>query len=99
MQPPNMRSTFVRFSKGAKVRETMPMSNIFSDEAPRGSGTHGWAIRDHRYKLVEVVGERQMLFDLELDPFEQKNLLLSHDTIDMKNKASELRAAFKDLRG
>jgi arylsulfatase A-like enzyme len=71
----------------------------FSNAAPRGTGTLGWAIRDERYKLVEVDGEPQMLFDLELDPFEENDLLSTPGSDDMAKKASELRRAAKETRG
>jgi len=70
----------------------------FSNEAPRGSGTHGFAIRDDRYKLVEVDGQSQMLFDLQSDPFEQRDLLAADQAAGIKDRVTNLENALNELR-
>ncbi len=70
----------------------------FSEEAPRGSGSLGWAVRDDRYKLVKVDGEAEMLFDIWSDPFEQKDLLSSTDGIEIKSRQSKLKSIAEGLR-
>jgi len=70
----------------------------FSQSAPRGSGTLGWALRDDRYKLVAVEGQEQMLFDLEKDPFERRDLLADGGSADLKARVAELQTVVDELR-
>lgn len=62
----------------------------FSNQAPRGRGTLGWAVRDDRYKLVAVEGRDAMLFDLNADPFEVEDLLAGGGSGDAREKMMEL---------
>ena len=70
----------------------------FSEEAPKGLGSLGWAIRDDRYKLVKVDGEAEMLFDIWKDPFEQQDLLSSIDDVAIRNRQSKLKAMAEGLK-
>ncbi len=70
----------------------------FSNQAPRGRGTLGWAIRNHRYKLVVVDGLEPMLFDLETDPFETDDLLAGGGSDKAVQEARELLQAADALR-
>jgi len=44
---------------------------------PNGGAKSGWAIRDHRYKLIQLDGLPAELYDLQTDPSEQFDLLVS----------------------
>ena len=62
------------FTGGKNKREFVYVEH-FADSAPKGKGSHGWAIRDERYKLVAQKGKAKALFDLQTDPFEKQDLL------------------------
>ncbi|MEM7462724.1 MAG: sulfatase-like hydrolase/transferase [Pseudomonadota bacterium] len=71
----------------------------FSDVPPRRENSHGWAIRDERFKLVSIDGLDEMLFDLEIDPFEEIDLLESGPTAEYKEVAAKLKDAYRKIRG
>ncbi len=68
----------------------------FSQAEPRGAGRLGWAIRDARYKLLQLDGQDPLLFDLQGDPQEQTNLL-DGSMPGMQRIADELGAAKEAL--
>jgi arylsulfatase A-like enzyme len=58
---------------------------------------NGWAIRDERFKLVEL-GSGRRLFDLIEDPFEMRDLLDSDPTPNVQGIAASLARAAETLR-
>jgi len=68
----------------------------FSQAEPRGAGRLGWAIRDARYKLLQLDGRDPLLFDLQSDPAEETNLLDGR-LPGMQRIADELASAKNDL--
>lgn len=54
------------------------------------------AIRDARYKLM-IVGQKRLLFDLELDPYEQTNLLDAPLSYDQQLAYDRLQAELEAL--
>lgn len=83
---------------GQEGARTYAFVEHFSGEAPRGEGTLGWAIRDDRYKLVNVDDEAQMLFDLWSDPFEQRDLLSSNGAAELRARLSKLQLIVDELK-
>lgn len=69
----------------------------FSDEAPRGLGSLGRAIRDVRYKLVEADGSAPTLFDLKSDPFETNDLLSGGGSPANQEIALDLISAMEEI--
>ncbi|MEM7761595.1 MAG: sulfatase-like hydrolase/transferase [Cyanobacteria bacterium P01_A01_bin.40] len=70
----------------------------FSGEPAKRRESFGWAIRDARYKLVQVDGQEPMLFDLEADPFEKTDLLAGNPSEAIHTKANELLAAYQEIK-
>lgn len=70
----------------------------FSDQAPRGKGSLGQAIRDARYKLVAEEGRAPALFDLKADPFEQTDLLANGGSITDQSIAAGLISAMDEIK-
>ena len=70
------------------LRHDVVMSEFHANGMPAGF----FALRSERYKFVECVGERPMLFDLQEDPQEL------HDLILERPDAPEVSAMVKDFR-
>jgi arylsulfatase B len=67
--------------------------------APNGMGP--WeeqevAIRDHRYKLIVTNGKPGQMFDLQEDPFEQRNLLVGEPAPELVRQFKRLKYALPD---
>jgi len=82
---------------GGKNERKFVYVEHFANSAPKGKGSHGWAIRDSRYKLVAQKGKAKALFDLENDPFETKNLL-QQDVKEAKAVALKLEKFKENLK-
>ena len=67
------------------------------DAAGRRAAASGWAIRDDRYKLIELQTSGRQLYDLVNDPWETRDLLLT-PTADALAKAESLAAVALTLR-
>ena len=70
------RSLFETFNKQSADRP------IFAEYHATGSEAGAFMLRDQNMKLIYHVGMRPQLFDLEADPFEQKDLTTNTDCLD-----------------
>ena len=70
----------------------------FSEQPARRAGLHGWAIRDKRHKLVVLDDDQPMLFDLQSDPFEERDLLAGTGSTQVKGIADALEKVANELR-
>ena len=70
----------------------------FSDQPARRPGLYGWAIRDQRHKLVVLEDDQPMLFDLQEDPFEERNLLSGDVSAATRSIADRLESVAEGIR-
>jgi arylsulfatase A-like enzyme len=63
-----------------------------------GSVRNAWAIRDSRYKLIQLETGRLKLYDLIHDPFEMRNLLEAEPTPDDRAIADSLGKIAAEVR-
>ncbi|NRB32263.1 MAG: sulfatase-like hydrolase/transferase [Rhizobiaceae bacterium] len=70
----------------------------FSEQPARRAGLHGWAIRDKRHKLVVLDDDQPMLFDLQSDPFEERDLLAGTGSPQAQSIADALEKVANELR-
>jgi arylsulfatase A-like enzyme len=68
----------------------------FTKENSRGRSSTGWAIRDARYKLVQMDGAPAELYDMISDSAEQRDLLAS-GAAGAQEAAARLAAARQEL--
>ena len=83
--------------KGGKGKRDLVFVEHFSNNKNLKGAVFGWAIRDARYKLLHKADGKELLFDLENDPFERINLLLGDPNPDVENIRIRLQKAQEEI--
>ncbi|MEM9570396.1 MAG: sulfatase-like hydrolase/transferase [Pseudomonadota bacterium] len=83
---------------GALINKSVeaPRDWAYADGAMIPNAPRDQSIRDDRYKLM-VLAQGRMFFDLELDPFEQNNLLTGLMTAEQEMAYDKLLAQLNEL--
>ncbi len=71
---------------------TFPRDFAYSELFDSGTENDGWTIRDKKYKLIHLTNDAEYFYDLNTDPFEKNNLLLTTLSTEASEALSLIRA-------